>query len=278
MLATIIWQPNPIAFSLFGLDIRWYSLCWCCALMSGYYIMSQLYKNQGISRQKFEPLFLYIFIGVLAGARLGHCLFYEPAYYLHHIVEMLLPIKQDTSGHWHIVGYEGLASHGGVIGMIVAIILYCRRYKVNIMRVLDNMGIVAPLSAAFIRIGNLFNSEIVGLPTKMPWGFVFAHNGETFARHPAQLYEAVCYALLFCATLFVYKKRQDKIGTGFFFGLCLTVIFTLRIVIEFLKDNQVSFENGMPLNMGQILSIPLVIIGIYCIKHGKWCQKLSEKK
>ena len=240
--------------------------------------MSQLYKNQRISKQKFEPLFLYIFIGVLAGARLGHCLFYEPAYYLNHIVEMLLPIKQDHYGHWHIVGYEGLASHGGVIGMVVAIILYCRRYKVNLMRVLDNMGIVAPLSAAFIRIGNLFNSEIVGLPTNMPWGFVFAHNSETFARHPAQLYEAVCYAILFCATLIVYKKRQDKIGTGFFFGLCLTVIFTLRIAIEFLKDNQVSFENGMPLNMGQILSIPLVIIGIYCIKNGKWCQKLSEKK
>lgn len=277
MLATILWQPNPVAFSLFGLDIRWYSLCWCCALLAGYFIMAQLYKNQQISREKFEPLFIYIFVGVLAGARLGHCLFYEPSYYLNHIVEMVLPIKQDAYGSWHMVGYEGLASHGGVIGMIIAIILYSRKYKVNIMRVLDNMGIVAPISAAFIRIGNLFNSEIVGHPTDMPWGFVFAHNGEDFARHPAQLYEAVCYALLFVVTIAIYKKMHHTIGKGIFFGLCLTTIFSLRIIIEFFKDNQVSFENGMILNMGQILSIPLVVIGVYCICQGKWCKKLSEK-
>lgn len=278
MLATIVWQPDPIAFSCFGFDIRWYSLCWCCALMAGYFVMAQLYKYQRISKEKFEPLFLYIFIGVLVGARLGHCLFYEPAYYLNHIVEMLLPIKQDAYGKWHLVGYEGLASHGGVIGMIAAIVLYSRKCKINLMRVLDNMGIVAPISAAFIRIGNLFNSEIVGHPTDMPWGFIFVHNNESFPRHPAQLYEAIFYTLLFVVTLIIYKKRNSRIGTGFFFGLCLTTIFSFRILVEFFKDNQVGFENAMILNMGQLLSIPLVAVGVYCMAHGKWCAKLSEKQ
>ena len=278
MIATVLWQPDPVAFSLFGFDVRWYSLCWCCALVAGYFIMAQLYKYQRIGKEKFDPLFLYVFVGVIVGARLGHCLFYEPGYYLHHIAEMLLPIKRNAEGAWRIVGYEGLASHGGVLGMILAIVLYCRRYKVNLMRVLDNMGIVAPISAAFIRIGNLFNSEIVGNPTDLPWGFVFAHNGETFARHPAQLYEAICYALLFVVTIAVYKRLSHRVGTGFFFGLCLTAIFTLRFIIEFVKDNQVGFEDGMALNMGQILSIPLVAVGIYCMANGKWCAKLSEKK
>lgn len=278
MLSYILWQPDPVAFSLFGFSVRWYSLCWCVALMAGYLVMGQLYKKQQIEDRKFEPLFLYIFLGVLIGARLGHCLFYEPAYYLNHVVEMLLPIKQDAYGAWHLVGYEGLSSHGGVFGMILAIILYSHRMKVNIMRIFDNMGIVAPLSAAFIRTGNLFNSEIVGNPTDMPWGFIFAHNGEDFPRHPAQLYEALCYLVLFLVTLLVYKKLPQKTGTGFYFGLCLTVIFSFRFFIEFIKENQVGFENGMLLNMGQILSLPLILVGIYCMAGGKYCKKLSEHR
>ena len=277
MLATILWNPDPIAFSLFGFDVRWYSLFWCSALLLGYLIMAWLYKKQKLPKEKFDPLFLYIFLGVLVGARLGHCLFYEPGYYLHHIVEMILPIKQDTAGSWHVVGYEGLASHGGVIGMMVAIWIYSWRQKINIMRVLDNMGIIAPVSAACIRMGNLFNSEIVGNATDCPWGFVFIHNGEDFARHPAQLYEAVFYYVLFVVTLLIYRKLSNTIGKGFFFGFCLTCIFTFRFVIEFLKDNQVGFENGMIINMGQILSIPLIIIGAYCMLGGKYCKKISEK-
>lgn len=278
MTLTVFWQPDPVAFSLLGLDIRWYSLFWCLALVSGYLIMSRLYKQQGIDKEKFEPLFIYIFIGVLAGARLGHCLFYEPTYYLNHFIEMFLPIKQDSLGQWHLIGYEGLASHGGVIGMIVAIILYSRKYKVNIMRVLDNMGIVAALPAAFIRFGNLFNSEIVGNPTDLPWGFIFAHNGEDFPRHPSQLYEALCYIAIFTIIFITQHKKAKKIGSGFYFGLCLTLIFITRILIEFLKESQVAFENSMLLNMGQLLSLPLVAIGIYCMAGGKYCKKLSEKQ
>lgn len=278
MTLTIFWQPDPLAFSLFGLDIRWYSLFWCLALVSGYLIMARLYRQQGLEKEKFEPLFIYIFVGVLAGARLGHCLFYEPTYYLSHFIEMFLPIKQDLLGQWHLVGYEGLASHGGVIGMIVAIILYSRKYKINIIRVLDNMGIVAALPAAFIRLGNLFNSEIVGNPTDLPWGFIFAHNGEDFPRHPSQLYEALCYLAIFAIIFTIQRKKSEKIGSGFYFGLCLTLIFTIRIMIEFLKESQVAFENSMLLNMGQLLSLPLVAIGIYCMAGGKYCKKLSEKQ
>ena len=191
---------------------------------------------------------------------------------------MFLPIKQDLLGQWHLVGYEGLASHGGVIGMIVAIILYSRKYKINIIRVLDNMGIVAALPAAFIRLGNLFNSEIVGNPTDLPWCFIFAHNGEDFPRHPSQLYEALCYLAIFAIIFTIQRKKSEKIGSGFYFGLCLTLIFTTRIMIEFLKESQVAFENSMLLNMGQLLSLPLVAIGIYCMAGGKYCKKLSEKQ
>lgn len=266
-----------MAFSLFGYDVRWYGLCWALAFLSGYVIMAWLYKNQKIGKDKFDPLFIYVFLGVIIGARLGHCLFYEPGYWLTHPIEMILPIKKDAMGDWHIVGYEGLASHGGVLGMMAAIWLYARRYKVNIMRVLDNMGVLAPLSAAFVRLGNLMNSEIVGNATDMPWGFVFQHNGEDFARHPAQLYEALFYALLFVAIILIYKRMRHKVGKGFFFGLCLTCIFTFRFFVEFLKENQEAFENGMPLNMGQLLSLPLIIIGVYCLCGGKLCRKIGEK-
>ena len=190
---------------------------------------------------------------------------------------MVLPIKRDAMGSWHLVGYEGLASHGGVLGMMAAIWLYSRKYKVNIMRVLDNMGVLAPLSAAFVRLGNLMNSEIVGNPTDMPWGFIFTKNGENFARHPAQLYEALFYALLFVVTILIYKKMKAAVGKGFFFGLCLTSIFTFRFLIEFLKENQESYESSMLLNMGQLLSLPLIAIGVYCLCKGKLCKRLGEK-
>ena len=177
-LLFIHWNPDPVAFSILGREIRWYGLCWCAGLLLGYLVMQRLYRQQGIPKEKFEPLFLYVFVGVLAGARLGHCLFYEPGYFLTHPLQMILPMKETFEG-WRCTGYEGLSSHGGVFGMFVSLWLYIRKYKVNAMRVLDNMGICAPLTACFIRLGNLFNSEIVGKTTDMPWGFVFAANGDT---------------------------------------------------------------------------------------------------
>lgn len=276
MLAYIYWSPNVTVFNLFGFSVRWYALCWCAALLLAFFNMRKLYRLQNLSDKVFEPLFYYCFFGVLIGARLGHCLFYEPDYFLFHPVEMILPIRHLAEG-WKIVGYEGLSSHGGVFGLLIAIWLYCRKTKMNIIHVLDNMGVITPLSAACIRFGNLMNSEIVGDPTQLPWGFVFMNNGETFARHPAQLYESLFYFFLFFVFLIVYRHQSRRVGSGFFFGLCLTVIFTFRFFIEFLKADQVSAEADWIINIGQILSLPLVVVGIYCLAGGKLCKKLAEK-
>lgn len=273
----IYWNPNPVAFTIFSHEVRWYALCWCVGLLLGYIVMHRLYRHQHIPEEKFDPLFFYIFFGVIIGARLGHCLFYEPGYFLHHPLEMILPISKTADGGWRCTGYAGLASHGGVIGMLIALYLYVRKTGVNTMRILDNMGICAPLTACFIRLGNLFNSEIVGKPTDLPWGFVFAANGENFARHPGQLYEALAYLLIFIIGLVLYRFYSRKVGTGFFFGWCLTTIFTFRFLIEYVKDVQESFEQTMLLDMGQILSIPFIIIGVYCLAGGKLCRKLGEK-
>lgn len=278
MLSFVYWAPDPVAFHLFSWPVRWYALCWVPALLSGYFIMGRLFRHQRIPDEVFAPLFFYCFVGVLVGARLGHCLFYEPGYFLHHLTEMVLPI-QKIDGHWRVVGYEGLSSHGGILGMLIAIWLYCRRTGVNYIRVLDDMGVATPLSAACIRMGNLFNSEIVGQPTDLPWGFIFAANGETFARHPAQLYESLFYVLVFLIGLILYSlpKLRKRVGQGFYFGWCLTAIFIFRFFIEFIKADQVAAEAHMLINIGQILSVPLVVVGIYCMAGGKWLKRIAEK-
>lgn len=271
----IYWDPDPIAFRIFSHGIRWYALCWAAGLLLGYFVMQKLYRRQHIPQDKFDPLFFYIFIGVIAGARLGHCLFYEPSYFLSHPVEMFLPIGHTEQG-WQCTGYAGLSSHGGVIGMMIAIWLYVKRTGVNLMRVLDNMGICGPLTGCFIRLGNLFNSEIVGRPTDLPWGFIFAANGESFARHPGQLYESLAYLLIFFVGILIYSRHVNKAGTGFYFGWCLTTVFVFRFFVEYVKDVQESFEQNMLLDMGQILSIPFIVIGLYCLLGGKLCKRLGD--
>lgn len=275
MLAFITWNPDIDLFSVGSLHIRYYSLCWIIGLALAYLIVQRLYKQQGIKAELFEPLFLYCFFGILIGARLGHCLFYDPDYYLAHPLEMVLPFRQTASG-WMFTGYEGLASHGGTLGLMIALWLYVRRTKLNIVRVLDNIAIATPVTACFIRLGNLMNSEIVGLPTNVPWGFVFVRNDEDFARHPAQLYEALAYLAIFVIGWWLYKRHASKVGTGFFFGFCLTTIFTFRFFVEFCKEVQVDFEQGMTLDMGQWLSIPFVVLGIACMAGGRWIRKLGS--
>lgn len=279
-LLYILWNPNLVAFHLGPMSIRWYSLCWLLGLASAYFIVKRLYKEQKIKPELFDPLFIYCFVGILIGARLGHCLFYEPDYFLSsgkHIVEMILPIHFMADGSWKFTGYEGLASHGGTIGLIIALWLYVRRTKVNIWRVLDNVAIATPVTACFIRLGNLMNSEIIGKATDVPWAFIFERVDMT-PRHPGQLYEAIAYAIFFFVGWYLYRKKPQRVGTGFFFGLCITLIFTARFFIEFTKDIQEEFEASMLLNMGQLLSIPFVIIGILCMKGGKWMQKLGIEK
>ena len=257
----IIWNPNEIAFSLFGMDVRYYSICWVLALTAGYLIMQRLYKKQNVSEELFEPLFMYCFVGILLGARLGHCLFYEPEYYLNNIAEMILPVKITADG-WYFTGYQGLASHGGTIGLMIALLLYSRKSKLPFLWVLDNIAITTPIVAAFIRIGNFMNSEILGHVTDSPLGIIFAQV-DSAPRHPAQLYEAVAYGIIFVAGLLLYKRYPKRVGTGFYFGYCLATIFTFRFFVEFLKEVQVNFEENMALDMGQWLSIPFMIIGIY---------------
>lgn len=283
----IDWQPSVEAFSVGAFSVRWYSLLWCVGLLLAYLIVQKLYKQQKIEDEKFEPLFFYCFIGVLVGARLGHCIFYEPGYYLTSgkgLIEMLLPIHQMADGSWKFTGYEGLASHGGTIGLIVAMVLYWRKMKLKPWVVMDNIAISVPMTACCIRMGNLMNSEIVGSVTDVSWAFIFhSHeamvDGELVPRHPAQLYEALAYLVIFIVGAMIYwrwykaqgmsQTSPTAVGTGFYFGFCLASIFTFRFFVEFLKKEQVDFEQGMLLDMGQLLSIPFVILGVWCMWRAK---------
>jgi len=273
----ITWNPD-VSVGPF----RWYSLCWLVGLVIGYFIVRHLYYRQGIAvrtvrvngkkqeENVFDPLFLYVFLGVLIGGRLGHCLFYQPDYFLssgRHIIEMFLPIHFMQDGSWKFTGYEGLASHGGVIGIIIALLLYVRKTGVTMFTVLDNVCIAAPLTACCIRLGNLMNSEIIGKPTSVPWAFIF-ERVDSIPRHPGQLYEAMAYFLFFFVGWYFWKKHPERVGSGFFFGLCITLVFVFRFLIENLKDIQEDFEASMILNMGQLLSIPFILLGIYCLVRG----------
>lgn len=271
----ITWNPDSELFNLFGFGVRYYSLMWVIGLLLGYLVVSRLYKDQKIDEKLFEPLFLYCFFGILIGARLGHCLFYDPDYYLAHPLEIVLPVEFTDSGI-RLTGFRGLASHGGTLGLMVSLWLYVRKTKLNILRILDNIAIATPITACFIRLGNFFNSEIVGKVTGSDWGVVFAANRETVPRHPAQLYEAIAYLIFFFIGVYLYKKHKEHLHQGFFFGLCLTLIFTFRFFVEFYKAPQEAFEQDMLLNMGQLLSIPFVILGAYCMKGNQWLKKIGE--
>ena len=280
LLSYIFWNPDDTLLRIGSFGIRYYSLCWLAGLAGAYFMVKWLYRDQQIKESLFEPLFLYCFISILVGARLGHCLFYDPAYYLSswdHFVEMLIPMRHLADGSWKFTGYEGLASHGGTLGLIIGLWLYCRNLKMNIWTVLDNIAIATPTTACFIRLGNLMNSEIIGKVTDVPWAFIFT-KVDQYPRHPGQLYEAIAYALFFFVGWFLYKKAKTRVGTGLFFGLCLTLIFTFRFFVEFTKDIQVDFEAGMPLDMGQLLSIPFIILGVACMKGGKWMGRLGAKQ
>ena len=264
-LLTINWNPDPELFNLFGIfPIRYYGLLWGIGIVLSCIIVQREYRDRKISEDKFTPLFFYCVIGITLGARLGHCIFYDWSYYQNHLIEMILPIRQFPGEGWKWIGYKGLASHGGTLGLIIALWLYCRKTKMHYMDVLDMIAVATPICACCIRLANLMNSEIIGKPTDMPWAFVF-EQVDMLPRHPAQLYEAIAYFIFFLGMIYLYKKSDhgQKLHRGFFFGLCLTEIFVFRFFVEFLKENQVDFENTMTLNMGQWLSVPFVIIGIY---------------
>ena len=263
------------------------------------YRVRHLFYEQGIAERTikkngkkevenvFDPLFIYCFLGILIGARLGHCLFYQPDYFLtsgKHIVEMFLPIHFMADGGWKFTGYEGLASHGGTLGLMIALWLYVRYSKIGIWTVLDNIAIATGTTACFIRLGNLMNSEIIGKVTDVPWAFIF-ERVDNLPRHPGQLYEAIAYAILFFIMWAIYKRSRKnpstntqhptpntqypQVGTGWYFGFCLFYIFTFRFLIEYTKDVQEAWEADMLFNMGQLLSVPFIIIGLYCMIRAK---------
>ena len=278
LLNYIHWCPDVEMVRIGGFALRWYSMCWVAGLLAGYLIVRKLYQIYKIDNKLFEPQFFYCFFGILIGARLGHCLFYEPGYFLssgEHFIEMLLPIRFLGDGSWRFVGYEGLASHGGVIGLFVSYWLYCKHTKLTYLFVLDNIAVAAPFVAMFIRLGNLMNSEIIGKITDVPWAFIF-EKVDMMPRHPGQLYEALAYMLIGVVGIILFNKTKLKksLGTGFFFGYCVSLCFIFRILIEFVKEVQEDFEENMLLDMGQILSIPLVLIGIYFMYRG--IQKLHK--
>ena len=265
-LLYITWNPNE-GFGPF----RWYGLCWLVGLALAYFVVKRLYKEQKIKDELFDPLFIYCFIGILVGARLGHCIFYEPDHYLTSVkgfIEMLLPIRFMADGGWKYIGFQGLASHGGTLGLIIALWMYVRKTKIGIWTVLDNIAIATGTTACFIRLGNLMNSEIIGKVTDVPWAFIFEHV-DMLPRHPGQLYEAIAYGILFGIMWWMHKRMPEKIGTGWYFGFCLFYIFTFRFFIEYTKEIQEAFEASMPLDMGQILSIPFIIVGLVCMVRGK---------
>ena len=277
---SILWNPSDTALSFGPFTIHWYSLCWLIGLAVAYLIVQRLYREQKVKEGLFDPLFVYCFIGILVGARLGHCLFYQPDIFLsswHHFVEIFIPIEFLSDGSWHFTGYRGLASHGGTLGLMIALWAYVRKTGMNLWQVLDNIAIATPVTACFIRLGNLMNSEIIGKVSDVPWAFVF-ERVDAMPRHPGQLYEAIAYAILFFIGWRLYRRMPQRVGTGYFFGLCLAYIFTARFFIEFTKEVQEAFEASLPLDMGQLLSLPFIVLGVACMAGGKWMDKIAKRK
>ena len=256
MLA-INWSVNPEIFALGPLSVRWYGLLFISGFILGWYIFKWFFNREDIPETLLDPLLYTLLAGTIIGARLGHCLFYQPDYYL-----------GSWQGFWEIFmpWKGGLASHGGTIALIFAMIwfarTYGRRHDFDFVWILDHLAIAVCFAATFIRLGNLFNSEIYGDVTNLPWGFVFELRGETLPKHPTQLYEALSYFLLGIALFSIYKFKADKVYRGFFIGTFFIGCFGMRFLIEFIKEPQVMFEQNMVLNMGQLLSIPFILMGI----------------
>lgn len=261
ILNYINWNIDPEIINLFGISIRYYGILFVGGLILCISILNWIFKRENISLDKLEKLSIYGMVGIFVGARLGHCLFYEPSYYLNNPLEMFLPIQFTSDGGFKFTGYQGLASHGGAIGLIIALIVYAKKTKESIIKTVDLIAVVAPLGGCFIRLANLMNSEIIGMPTNVPWAFIFVRE-DNLPRHPAQLYEAISYLAIFGLVFYLYKEKRNRLQNGFFFGLGLSLIFTARFLIEFLKERQVAFEEQMNLDMGQLLSIPFIAVGI----------------
>jgi prolipoprotein diacylglyceryl transferase len=247
----IVWTFDPVAFSLFGLEVRWYGVMFAVAFGLGLYILDKMLKREGAPTAIVDNLFWYVAIGIFAGARLGHCFFYEPMYFITHPLEIFA------------VRDGGLASHGAAIGALIAIWLLARKKKLSFWYLVDRAVVLIALGGVFVRIGNLFNSEIYGHPTTLPWGFIFANNGEMLPKHPTQIYEALCYLILFVGLFCYYWKKKGHFNNGILLGWFFIGCFGARFIIEFLKENQEGIDQQLQnIDMGQLLSIPFIAAGI----------------
>ena len=256
-ILAINWNVNPEIFRIGGFAVRWYGLLFVSGFVLGWFIFRWFFRREGVKEELLDSLLVTLLAGTIIGARLGHCIFYQPEYYFGSwkgFLEGFMPWK------------GGLASHGGAIALIIAMWWYARKYgrenHFDFVWMLDHLAIATAFAGAFIRFGNLFNSEIYGVATNLPWGFIFERNGETVAKHPTQIYEALSYLLLGFGLIGLYWKKLDKTYRGTYIGIFFIVCFGMRFLIEFIKNPQVDFEKGMALDMGQILSIPFVLLGI----------------
>ncbi len=261
ILQFIHWNVSPTIFSIGPISLRWYGLLFAMSFVVGYFIMLRIFRKENLPEPLLDQLSMYMLIATVVGARLGHVMFYEPASYLAHPLDILK------------IWQGGLASHGAAIGIPVALYLFSRKTRQPFLWVTDRIVIVVALSGFFIRTGNLFNSEIYGHVTQRPWGFIFEHVGETLPKHPTQIYEALCYLAIFIFLIWHYYQKDGKPRPGFLFGFFLVTVFASRFFIEFIKEPQVNFENSMALNMGQLLSIPLVIAGIVLLARKQDIKK-----
>jgi prolipoprotein diacylglyceryl transferase len=262
MLSFITWNVSPEIFTAGGFSLRYYSAFFAIGFVLAYFVIKHYYKRENIPQKELDRLTVFVVLGGILGARIGHCVFYEPSYFLtrEHWMEMILPFSFSP---FRFTGYQGLASHGGAIGVLLAVFIYkFKSQQAGFLAILDKIVIPTGFVGALIRFGNLMNSEIYGYPTDLPWGFLFVRNGETLPCHPTQIYEALCYIVVSVVLILLYRKPRYARMHGLMLGVFLIMVFSARFFVEFLKQNQESFEQGMALNMGQILSIPAVIGGI----------------
>lgn len=264
IVAQIIWDVDPAIFRIGDFELRYYSLLFALGFIVSFIIVRRFYVNEEVPIKELDSLTVWVILGGLLGARAGHCFFYDWAYYKHNLMEIFLPFR--FSPEFAFTGFQGLASHGGAIGIIISLLIFkFYSHKKSFFWLIDRVAVPTGFAGALIRIGNLMNSEIYGHKTELPWGFVFAQNGDSSASHPTQIYEAIIYVACSVLLLILYRKEKFRDSKGFLLGVFLTIVFASRFFIEFIKENQVGFEDSMTLNMGQILSIPMIIIGLILI-------------
>lgn len=258
------WNADPILFSLGSLSIRWYGLFFASAFLAGIYIMKSIYRKEGLKEEKIDDLLIYLMLGTVIGARLGHVLFYDPSYYFSNPLAILK------------IWQGGLASHGGSIGILLAVYLYCKKHEPHgSIWLLDRLSIPLILAAGLIRLGNFFNSEIVGITSTAPWAIVF-ERVDSLARHPVQLYESLSYFVIFATLVFVYKKFRATLATGSMFGIFLISSFSVRFFLESFKIRQAAYGHESLLSVGQWLSIPFIIAGIVLLLRNKFNSQHTQ--